>query len=254
MLNKRFVLIGLVGVFIILTAAAWFYWVNFSKPASFPANEQLIERMNKVFPTAAVKSIQDHVQVDERHVFVPFVSEEGRYGVSYWEWKKNKWKLLHIDNAGVPRLWKINSNDPSTFYIVWNSHPDDKVSYMKLYFIRDRGFQGHDGIETYIPKIQLEKKVTLTDKSYGVLPMPADWSAIMKSLQQAGNPNISDRLFDSVFPNINNLHFGFIPFDQSNQEAVIMNSVNGSSFTNGDINLDYISILSKSEIEEPLEQ
>jgi hypothetical protein len=209
--------------------------------------------MNKVFPTAAVKSIQDTVHIDERHVFVPFVSEESRYGVSYWAWKEHKWKLLSIDNAGEPRLWKINSKDPSTYYIAWNSHPDDKVSYMKLYFIRDRGFHGFDGVETYDPRIQLEKKVTLTDKSYGVLRLPVEWSAIMKSLQQAGNPNISDGLINSVLPINNDLFFGYIPFDKSDQEAGIMNSVNGSSFTNGDINLDYISILNKSEIEEPLE-
>ncbi|MGG1675598.1 hypothetical protein ACIFOT_07575 [Neobacillus sp. NRS-1170] len=252
MLNKRLVSIGLVGVVIVLAAAAWFYWFNFSKPSSFPANGQLIERMNKVFPTAAVKSIKDIVHVDKRHVFVPFVSEEGRYGVSYWAWKKHNWKLVHIDNTGEPLLWKINSNDPSTYYLLWNSHPDDKVSYIKFYFIRDRGFQGFDGIETYDPRIQLEKKVTLTDRSYGVLRLPVEWSAIVKSLQQAGNQNISDGLINSLLPNNNDLFFGYIPFDKSDKVAGIKNSVNGSSYTNGDI--DYIRILNKSEIEEPLIQ
>ncbi|MGG3467367.1 hypothetical protein ABES02_07595 [Neobacillus pocheonensis] len=52
----------------------------------------------------------------------------------------------------------------------------------------------------------------------------------------------------------NDLSFGYIPFDKSDKEAGIMNSVNGSGYTNSDINLDYISIMNPFEIEEPLEQ
>lgn len=253
MLNKKIVTFG-IAVVIVLATATSFYGSNFSKPASFPEKGQLIEKMNKIFPTATVKSIQDIVQVDQKHMFVPFLSEEGRYGVSYWGWNKHKWKVLHIDNAGEPRLWKINSNDPSTYYMVWNIHPDDKVDYMKFYFIRNRGFQGSDGVETYSPRIQLEKKVTLKEKTYAVIPLPREWSAIISSLQQAGNPNISDVIFNSVFSNNNDLFFGYIPFDKTDKAAGIMNSVNGSGYTNGDINLDYIRILDPFEIEEPLDQ
>jgi len=253
MLNKKFFPFG-IAVVIVLVAAASLYWFYFSKPTSFPKNEQVIERMNKLFPTAAVKSIQDTVHVDKKHVFVPFISEEGRYGISYWAWNKHKWKVLYIDNAGQPRLWKINSNDPSTYYMVWNIHPEDKVSYMKLYFIRERGFQSTNGVETYNPRIQLEKTITYMEKSYAVLPLPREWSAIINSLQQAGNSNIPDRLFNSVFPTNNDLFFGYIPFDKADKEAGIMNSVNGNGYINSDINLDYIRILNKSEIEEPFEQ
>ena len=59
MKKRLWTLIGL-GIFVVLSSAI-IYWFYFSKPASFPINEQLVEEINSVFPEAAASVIQDTI-------------------------------------------------------------------------------------------------------------------------------------------------------------------------------------------------
>lgn len=219
-----------------------------TKPESFPINEQLIDEINQLFPTAAPTTIQDAIYLDERHVFVPFISKENEYGVSYWAWEEHKWKVLEIDTTGEPRLWMINESNPSSYYLVWNIHPEDQVDYLKFYLVRDRGFRGVDNL--YTPRVQVEKKVSLQGKSYGVLRSPDEWVSIMKPLQKLESDRRPD-VFLALLPQQANLFFSYTPYNEAGQEAISQRSVNSHGYVNGNIRLEFV-IRNGARLEKPL--
>lgn len=245
-MNKRLFIFPLLAV-VIVASSILAYWYYFSKPTEFPKSDQLLGKIHRVFPEASPKVIQDSIAIDERHRFVPFISKEGKYGVSYWQWEYHKWKVVSIETTGEVHVWKIDNNDPSTFYFLWNFHPDDQVNQLKFYMIRDRGYHGANRQLWYEPRIQMEKKVE-QKKSYGVLKMPAEWASSMSSFSQAG-PMEQTGLFSNGILFNAGMYFGYIPYEQSGKVARTMNSANGSGFQNGNFNQEYVRQLSEPEIE-----
>ncbi|MDR6120663.1 hypothetical protein QFZ87_000260 [Bacillus sp. SLBN-46] len=244
-MNRKVIIFFLLAVAIVASSIL-VYWYYFSKPTAFPKSDQLVEKIQRVFPEASPNVIQDTITIDERHRFVPFISKEGKYGVSYWQWEQHKWNVVSIDTTGDIHVWKIDNNDPSTFYFLWNFHPDDQVNQLKFYIIRDRGYHGSNRELWYEPRIQMEKIVEQKN-SYGLLRMPADWASFMNS--QAGTTVQPPGLFSNgITPNAG-IYFGYIPYDKSGQEARTMNSVNGSGYQNGNINREFVRQLSEPEIE-----
>lgn len=239
--SRMLIIVG-VGVFIL--SSVLIYWFYFSKPNSFPKSDQLIEEINDVFPEAEASVIQNTIHVDERHVYVPFISEDEDYGKSYWEWKKHKWKVLSIDTTGEPLVWKIDRKDPSTFHLVWNINPHDQLSYAEFFLIRKRGYLISGGREHYYPGVQMGKKVHLDEKSYGVLQLPNEWVTFMDSFIKVETAKHPDLFFPGQ-----SMDFGWIPYDRLDKETFPKSSVNGSSFTTGDIYLDFIRTLDEDEIE-----
>jgi len=230
-----------VGIFIILLSII-VYWFYFSKPTSFPTNEQLVEEMNSIFPKAAASIIQDTIHIDEGHVLVPFISKGDDYGLSYWEWKNHKWKVVSIDTKGKPMLWKLNRNDPSSLYFVWNIHPKDQLSSIHFYLIRDRGFRIAEGIEHYNPRVQMEKRVSVQEKSYGLMQLPDDWVKFMNAYIKVESAKQSPK---------RDMFFGWIPYDQTNKETFPESSVNGTGYSDGEVDLEYVMIVDKGDIEIP---
>jgi hypothetical protein len=238
-------------LFLLLGIAGLVYLIFFIKPASLPSDQSLMKEISSIFPEASPSSLQDKIYVDQKHVFVPFISEgNNKHGMSYWEWKHYHWRVNSIDLSGEPKLWKINRKDPGTFHIVWNIHPEDQVNFIDFYLIRDRNYQISDGVERYIPKVQLENRVVLEGKSYGVLKMPRDWLSFMKPYIDVESANQVDPLFNDILPAYN-MFIGWIPYDRLNQEKFPEQSVNGSSFSNGDSDIDFIRILNRVELELP---
>jgi len=223
------------GFFIILLSII-VYWFYFSRPTSFPTNQQLIEEMNRIFPKATASIIQDTIPIDEHHVLVPFISNNEYYGLSYWVWKNHKWQVASIDTKGEPMLWKLNRNDPSSFYFVWNIDPKDQLSSIHFYLIRDRGYRIAEGIERYYPRVQMEKRVPIQEKSYGLMQLSDEWVTFMNAYKQ--------------FPE-QNMFFGWIPYDQTNNETFPGSSVNGTSYVNGKVDLEHVMIVGKGDIEIP---
>jgi hypothetical protein len=244
--KKLWTFIGL-GVAVVLSSAI-IYWFYFSKPTTFPTNEQLVEEINNFFPEAAASVIQDTIPVDERHVLVPFISNKDDYSLSYWVWQKHKWRVASIDTKGRPMVWKIDRNDPSSFQFVWNIHPDDQLSSIHFYLKRDRGYHIIEGIEHYSPGVQMEKKVSLKEKSYGLMQLPDEWVTFMNTfikVESAKQPNI---FFKDFFPE-QYMFFGWLPYDQTNKETFPERSVNG--YSNGTVDLEHVMILDKGDIELP---
>lgn len=225
------------------------YWFYFAKPAPFPTNEQLVKEINRVFPEVSASVIQDTIPVEERHVVVPFISKKDNYGLSYWVWKKHKWTVLTIDTKGEPKIWKINRKDPSSFHIVWNIHPEDQLSSITYFLIRDRGYQITEGIDNYVPRVQMEKKASLQEKSYGVMELPDEWTGFMNAVLEVESTQKTNPFFNH-FPEVN-MFFGWIPYDQSEKEIFPEGSVNGSGYSNGNLVIDHMMILSKGDLELP---
>lgn len=246
--RKIWVLAGLAALG--LLSSFTIYWFYFAKPVSFPTNEQLVKEINRIFPEASVSFVQDTIPVDIRHVAVPFISNEGNYGLSYWVWKKHKWTVATIDTKGEPKLWKINRKDPSSFHLVWNIHPEDQLSSITYYLIRDRGYQVTEGVENYIPGVQMEKKVSFQEKSYGVMELPDEWTEFMNAVIEVESTQKPNLFFNNFFPEPN-MFLGWIPYDQSDKETFPEGSVNGSGYSNGNLVIEHMMILSKGDLELP---
>ncbi|WP_066305514.1 hypothetical protein [Bacillus sp. FJAT-29814] len=244
---RKKIILAVLAVIVVLSGLMA-YWFYFSKPAKFPTNEQLMKQMNEVFPAAAAETIQDTVTIDERHKVVPFITKENRYGISYWVWSKHKWKSVYIDDSGEPRLWKINRKDASSYHLVWNIHPNDGVSTVKFYLMKDRNYLFQGGEHFYFPKIQLEQAVSLENKSYGVMGLPKDWVTVVDSLGKIEAARRADLWFQSLFP-ARDLFFGWLPLNGENEETFPENSVNGQSYSDGDEIIDFVPFVNKSELE-----
>lgn len=238
----------LMGVLVVVLAALPIDWFYFSNPDVFPKKEQVVREMNDTFSNGAVKAIQDTIRVDDRHIVVPFISTENGYGLSYWAWENRKWKVLFMNSTGEPRLWKIHSKDPSTYTIVWNIHPDDQISNITFYLDRRRGYQVIDGVEEYSPKMLMEKQITIGKKSYGIMKLPREWAAVIASINNVESENQNVGLFGNPMPQ-NGLYFGWTPFNKSKKEIFPGHSSNGDPYGDGNIDLEFISILSGDEIE-----
>ncbi|MCJ8008695.1 hypothetical protein ACFFF5_08770 [Lederbergia wuyishanensis] len=248
--KKKLLMFVGIGIIFMLSSALT-YWFYFSKPVSFPNKEQLVEEINKIFPEAAATVIQDTIPVDERHVLVPFISNESHYGLSYWVWKKHKWRVAFIDASGEPRLWKVDRNNPSSYHFVWNIHPEDHLSAIDFYMLKDRGYLVTEGKEFYYPKVQMEESVSLREKPYGALQLPEEWVSFMNTfikVESAKQPNL---FFNDIFTE-QYVHFGWISYDQTNKESFPERSFSGGgSYSNDNVNLDFLMILEKEQLEVP---
>ena len=188
--------------------------------------------------------------VDEHHVLVPFISNKDDYSLSYWVWQKHKWRVASIDTNGRPMVWKIDRNDPPSYQFVWNIHPDDQLSSIHFYLIRDRGYHITEGVENYYPRVQMEKKVSLKEKSYGLMPLPNEWVTVMNSFIKVESAKQPDLFFNDFSPE-QYMSFGWIPYDQANKETFPERSVNGNGYSNGKVELEHVMILDKGDIEIP---
>ncbi|KAA0550388.1 hypothetical protein FZW96_03355 [Bacillus sp. BGMRC 2118] len=136
-MNKKIVvLFGILFVLLVSIAAYFFYYTGASQPAAFPNHHSILTGINELQSEIQAETVQDTIFLTDRDVFVPFISNEGTYGSSYWTWKRGKWRIAHIEENVDLRIWKVNPNDPSTFHFVWNLPPNDEVHHVSLYLTK----------------------------------------------------------------------------------------------------------------------
>ncbi|MFY4776445.1 hypothetical protein [Metabacillus sp. RGM 3146] len=236
------------GLILVIILVYWFY---FSKPAYVPSKEQAIKDINSSFPKVYARVIQDTIRVDERHVLIPFISKGKNYGLSYWVWQYHKWNVAGVDTKGSPSIWKINKNDPSTYQLVWNiHHPDNQLNSIDFYLMRKRNFNISGGIEQYDPKVQMNRNVSLLKKTYGVVKLPKEWSTLMNSFTKAasGKQNVFQR--NDPFPD-QTFTFGWLSISKSGKDKLILDSINGTSYSSSSANLEELMVLNKDQVELP---
>lgn len=248
MKKTRIIVIG--SITVVLFIFVFMYMFYFSTPKAFPNDEMIIGSIFELFPEAEANTIQDVIYLNERNVFVPFISRDNNYGVSYWIWDKYQWELAKIETSGEPKIWMINESDPSTYHIVWNINPKDKLSVIDYYFIRDRGYFISSGVHTYTPKVQMKTTITIEDQSYGVIPFQQEWIEFIESFIAVEKGKQPKSNFFQMFPQ-QQFYVGWFPFDQFGEAAFPENSVNGSGYIKRNIKSEFVRILNRSDLELP---
>ncbi|MFE1245028.1 hypothetical protein ACFW35_12925 [Fictibacillus sp. NPDC058756] len=175
-MNKKY---GFIFISLLIIAAAYLFY--FAQPRALPENNELLQKINSTLLNTGAVKVQDTIFVDDRHVFVPFITKNNEYGKSFWIWDKYKWNVTSIQTGGQPSIWKINKEDPTSYRVVWNIHPDDNLKSMKLYLARDRNYHITGDIDIYQPGVLLEKEISL-ETLYGSSILPHDWVSFMNSV------------------------------------------------------------------------
>jgi len=222
-MNKKVVLL----IALILTGVAILATVVYLQtPKAFLTEEEIMEKLYVDNTFVRVEEIQEIVPLDEKSMFVPFITNEGKYGSSFWMWRYGEWEQISLYTSFGPVSW--TSEDGTKTYLTWNIHPDDKVDYFKFYLISDRYFQvsyanGPNRIETYLPKIQMDHKVPIDSKTYGAIPIPEEWEGIIDSFIVVNNQK-------GLFTNHHNLQptrFARQAFDDKNKEVNLKKTIGG---------------------------
>lgn len=244
MTKKRLLIAA--GVILVIILIYWFY---FSKPSSFPSKEQAIKEITSSFPEVSVKVIQDTIRIDEHHMLVPFISKEKDYGLSYWVWQNHNWEVQGLDTKGSPSIWKLN-DDPSSFQLVWNIHPDNKLKSIDFYLMRDRNFAISGGIGEYYPKVQMKKNVSLMKKTYGAVNLPREWSALINTFSKSES-NKQPSLLSNHFFLDQSISFSWLPISQSGKDTLNLDTINGTGYSNSIANVEELIVSNKDELELP---
>lgn len=234
--------IGIAALLLVL-ATAFVYYYKFAGPDEIPSKAYLKQGVNQALPEAKAAKVQDRVKVDERHLFVPFINQEGFYALSTWEWKNHKWRVSFVDTDGEPRVWRIDKNEPQSYRLIWNINPHDQVKYMDLYLMRKRNFVVSGGVGAYYPKVQMKHRVYISKKPYDATRLPSDWQQVMANLGQIGQDNQKQILGNQ------NLYMGWMSFNNSDEIARPNSPTNGYGFGNGHESIDYVMPLDKMDLE-----
>lgn len=249
MLKGRRKTLTIVGSFLVLSFALIIYMVYFSKPDSLPNEKQMVELIQKEFPRVGIKTVQDTLTLDERHVVVPFITNKDEYWLSYWEWKRNKWTVLAADTGNEPKLWKIDKADPTSYWFVWNFHPDNDATSLSFYLLNQRRYGQTNGEEYYYPQVQLEEDILLTANPYGAMQIPEDWQVYHTELQRVQGK--SHTLMYYPFSNIGyESNFGWIAYNEAHKQVFVLNvESRNSSYNYHNVNVEYIMQLSEDQLE-----
>ncbi len=227
MLKNKKSIIGL-SIILVITFIV-IYWLYLSKPTAFYSEASLKQIISHTYEGEYAKEIQDIIFIDQKHVFVPYISKENDYGVSFWKWQHHKWKVVNIiDKAGRPRIWKIKPNDPSSYVMFWNYSPVDQVNEIKFRLIRERNYMMSNGNIYYAPEIFLDQRVRLHKKTYGFLKYPSDWIKIQKLEATAGpKENI---FFLQEHGYWTSLSMSMTTYDKNGKEVFPEESINGNDY------------------------
>jgi len=236
-----------VGVSILIISALLLYWFYFSKPDSFPENDRLVQDINSLFPEAEADVIQEAIMLDEYHVYVPFISKKGNYGMSFWIWEKHKWNITTIDTSGGPSIWKVNERDPSTYHFVWNGPSENQIKSMNFYFLIKRNFLVSDGIEEYTPGVQMKIELKGLEISRGIVKIPEEWLSVLNSYSELASAK-QPSMFDTMFPE-SSLFFAWNTYDHQNNISYVGLQSGGSSFHNGQEPIEFVRLLDEMDIE-----
>jgi hypothetical protein len=231
--------ISIFGLSILVIAFIVIYWFYLSKPTAFYSEARIKKIISHTYKGENAKEIQDIIFIDQKHVFVPYISTEKGYGVSFWKWQHHKWKIVNIiDKAGTPRIWKIKPSDPSSYVMFWNYSPVDQVNEIKFCLNRERNYMMSNENVYYLPEIFLEQRVSLHKKTYGFLKYPSDWIKIQK-LEAAAGPK-ENIFFLQEHGYRTSLSLLMTTYDKNGKEVFPEESINGNDYIVEDELFDYI--------------
>ncbi|MHA6480838.1 hypothetical protein ACX1C1_02690 [Paenibacillus sp. strain BS8-2] len=243
-MTKRSMVIGL----IILAAAAFIFWRWIGvKPTAMSDLEFIQSSLQQLAPDYNIAEIQDIVEVDSRHLFVPFVSKDGEYGMSFWVWDRFKWELRRVQSDGDPHLWSLRGDDPAGQYLVWNVNPDYMVGEYALYWMRDRNGGQFYGNDFYIPRVQLEHRISLGERTYGTLLLPEQWAELRRMEQAAVNGAANAGVWGGSVQMPSSYRIGYLPILIGEPKDRSFYSTGATIF--GDVDVTFLYHLNQTELE-----
>jgi hypothetical protein len=218
-------------------------------PKPFLSNIEIKKEIVKIFPGGGVKEIQNRVYIDDKHVFVPYITERNTYGMINWEWKRNEWSLTSVEtNTDDPKLLKIKTNHTLKRYLIWNINPTYNINQINFYLTRKRQFSVTEGVSKYEPRIQLKLKKKINESSYGVLRLPKSWERIMNDDSLLNSPKQFDSIFSSFIPPTS-MMVSWIALDKNEKINYPINSEPGNGYSSGENYFDFVPFVSESELE-----
>jgi hypothetical protein len=237
---------------LVLAAVILFFRQYDGKPGPLPNYKEASARINQALSNserigAEAEQILDMIQLDRRHVFIPYISKGGQYAVSFWVWEKHKWRVGKVDTNSGPHIWKLSENDPSRHYLVWNIRPEGEIEDFGFYFIRERNAGRSNGIDYYTPRIQMEHPVDFSKQPYGAIPYQDHWVKLMREEQRQGRTG-GLKLFSFEVRNTAHIYWLPVLAEKPLKEA---NFSTGSTTFLDDINTDFVLILNEEQLEQP---
>ena len=244
-MNKKWI-ISLVIIFIIGLGTFYFYD---REPTTFLTIEEVTELLNKQFFNGNVK-VLDVLEAEKSYRFVPFTTEDGRSGMSYWAFKLSGWKLVGYEWNADLKVWQLRPNDPTSYYFIWHFSPQEEAKQMNVFLLQDRFYSISGGTsQFYTPRIQLEMNIDLTESLYGLQPIPEKWLNIISAM----TPIKQDSIFSSMLGTPSSYYFGMQTVDEQGQEVYLETGQGRSSYWIEDFNfyMDYVINVQEEQLEKP---
>lgn len=232
-------IIGLIGLIVLLFLIYYFY---LAKPTTFTKTDTF-KRYSEV------NEVLDVIEIDERRVFVPIVTNENEYGMSLWLWKNHKWNKEMDSTVGGPRVIKLKSTDPSSYKVFWNIHPSDQISYGEFYLLRDRNYHITEGIDNYYPGLQMKTILDFEEKPYGIMDFPKEWQSVIEASIKVEEAKQPDTIFQNMFPVIQDVYFGWIPYNKENTRQDSRATMVGGASWSGSVDLQHVGEIEEEELE-----
>ncbi|WP_028596391.1 hypothetical protein [Paenibacillus assamensis] len=243
--KKQWTIAGIVLLAVIFSCI-WFIWLP-SHPSPIPSRQAMLEEIRKHSFGVEAQEIVDVISLDDRHVYVPYISKEGSYGQSFWRWDRTQWVMGGILEKGEPYIWEFNG-EPSKQYIVYHVDPQDEVGVLKYHLLRGVHYQISDGSQRYTPSVQMSISVPVEERRYGAIPVPDDWIRLMEEEARVNRRERSSDNFGWMASSAL-VRIVWHAYDRKGKETFAEHSVNGSSYRNGELALQFISIINESELE-----
>ncbi len=229
-----------------------FMWWNYSPPAQFPDERQLLREMNDALDqygtSDQVAEIQKVIHADRRHVAVPYISENGNYGMSSWTWRKRKWELTSLESNGEPRLWMIDRNDPTSYFLTWNIAPEMAAEKLNAYIIRRRDYGMADGKNYYSPRVQMSREIVLAEESFGATPLPPTWLEVMHSAMRLEETETFS-WFDGYSTAAMQFEFGWEAVDGNGKSVSQEILFKSSQYSYGSSDYQFMMVIDERELE-----
>ena len=235
-------------VIVLLASAAAVYLFYYISPGPFPDHDTLLKGINE-YTNVDAFTIQDIIKIDARHAFVPFISENGLHGFSCWVWDTYRWRPARVSSWGRPEVWKLKENDPSTYYVVWNLHPQEELTELKFYLLRDRGGHQSGGSEVYEPRVQLEASLSFAGNTYQVMPFETTWVNYLEQFLKVKSKMQSPNGY-TLFPVQSGVCYGWMAVDAAGNSQQLEHTRQGDTLRSDNaIEIGYMTHLMNKDLE-----
>ena len=247
MMNKKWIVIV---SFAVVIGMCILFFIN-REPTPFLTMEEVTEILNRQDINSPVQ-VLDIIDLEKSYRFVPFITESGQRGISYWAFNHFEWKLVAYEWDDDVRVWKLRPNDPSSYYFVWHFEAQDEVTQMNIHLLQNRSYRVSGDISIYTPSIQLHKNVSLMNKTYGVMPLPEEWYKIITAISSIQE----DTVFDFMSNPQSTYYFGRQTLDEQGLDANLKRnersaSQSGHWVEEPDYQMDYVISIYEEQLERP---